>query len=68
MTSSVPIETLDSDSVDTNSETPCLRRENGEKETDFSNMVLQKPRVASFQMGWVQVIEELQWKLNTVSY
>lgn len=69
MTSSEPIDTLDSGGEKSNSEKPCLRRENGDNlETDLSKMVQQKPRVASFQVGWVQVIEELQWKLNTVSY
>ncbi|KOB75348.1 Uncharacterized protein OBRU01_07642 [Operophtera brumata] len=65
MTSSEPIETLNDDSVEKNSEKPCLRRENGEKtETNLSLIVQQKPRVVSFQVGWVQVIEELRWKLN----
>lgn len=68
MTSSEPIETLNDDGVETNSEKLVLRRVNGNSsETDLPDMVQQKPRVASFQVGWVQVIEELQWKLNSVS-
>lgn len=73
MSSSEPMETLNrlNVNVDKHSEKPCLRWEDGEKsESDLSLMVQQNPRVSlmSFQVGWVQVIEELRWKLNTVSY
>lgn len=37
------------------------------KDSDIAKMVQQKPRVASFHVGWVQVIEELSWKLSSVS-
>lgn len=58
MTSSVSKEP-DSDGVSTNSSEIVVKRRH-----DIRDIVVQHERVASVQVGWAQVLEELQWKLK----
>lgn len=78
MTSAGPTERPESDSVVTNNKVPLtvkmgVSRMNSKPASpkvsvEFrSTPGLHQPRVKSYHMGWAQVVEELSWKLSTVS-
>lgn len=79
MTSSMPTDRSESDSVVTNNKVSLtvkmgVSRANSRPDSPKVNVEFRpKPnphptRVKSYHMGWAQVVEELSWKLSTVSF